>query len=337
MVSKGEEMLREDIKKIQEERLQRQVKYVFNNSEFYNKKFKDAGINPGDIKSLENLSKIPVSSKEEILASFDASDPFGGRLCVPNDKLWYIILPHEAMLSGHPFYTAYTYNDRRILMDQLTRFLRIVGVGTKDLVMTSGQSWELTPRVLESAFTGKETVQDRLGFINMPLEASLVFIDMPRAIYLGEQLKPRIFFSLVSYFDQVNQGIKDQKKVPKDVFQPEIIILRELMDDMPLTDEKEKEYKNEWGGEFYRMLDVQDAAFLAMDCNAHAGLHAWEDMFIVEALSNGEPVPEGKKGKLTITNLWSEATPAIRWQTDYEVILDKSQCKCGGNHLRIKL
>jgi phenylacetate-CoA ligase len=337
LVSKGEEMLREDIKKIQEERLRRQVKYVFNNSEFYNKKFKDAGVNLGDIKSLENLPKIPVSSKEEVLASFDDSDPFGGRLCVPIDKLWYIILPHEAMLSGHPFYTAYTYNDRRVLMDQLTRFLRIVGVGTKDLVMTSGQSWELTPRVFESAFTGQETVQDRLGFINMPLEASLVFIDMPRAIYLGEQLKPRVFFSLVSYFDQVNQGIKDQKKVPKDVFQPEIIVLRELMDDMPLTDEKEKEYKSDWGSEFFRMLDVQDAAFLAMDCNEHNGLHAWEDMFIVEALSDGEPIAEGEKGKLTITNLWSEATPAIRWQTEYEVALDKKQCKCGGNHLRIKM
>lgn len=164
-----------------------------------------------------------------------------------------------------------------------------------------------------------------------------MFIDMPRAIYLGEQLKPRIFFSLVSYFDQVTQGIKGQKKVPKDVFQPEIIVLRELKDDMQLTSEKEKEYKNEWGSEFYRMLDVQDAAFLAMECPEHSGLHAWEDMFIIEALSNGELVAEGKKGKLAITNLWSEATPAIRWQTDYEVTLDKKQCKCGGNHLRIKL
>ena len=336
MVSKGEEMLREDIKKIQEQRLRRQVEYAFNNSEFYRRKFADAGLNPSDIKSLDDLSKIPVTSKEEILSSFSDSDPFGGRLCVPVDKLWYIILPHEAALSGNPFYTAYTYNDRRVLMDQLTRLFRILGVGTKDLVMTSGQSWELTPRVLESAFTTGETVQDRFGFINMPLEASLSFIDVPRAIYLGEQLKPRIFFSLVSYFDQVTQEIKRQDKIPKDVFQPEIIVLRELHDDMPLTDEKEKEYKDDWESEFFKMLDIQDAAFLAMECNKHDGLHAWEDMFIIEALSDGEPVAEGEKGKLTITNLWSEATPAIRWQTEYEVTLDKNQCKCGGNHLRIK-
>jgi len=337
LVSKGEEMLREDIERVQEQRLQREVKYAYNYSEFYRKKFADAGLKPDDVKSLDDLSRIPVTSKEEVLSKFSDSDPFSGRLCVPVDKLWYIILPHEATLSGRPLYTAYTYNDRRVLLEQLTRFFRMLGVGAKDLVMTSGQSWELTPRVLESAFTIQETVQDRLGFINMPLEASLVFIDMPRAIYLGEQLKPRIFFTLVSYFDQVTQGIKSQKKVPKDVFQPEIIVLRELMDDMRLTDEKQKEYKSEWGSEFYRMLDVQDTAFLAMECPEHNGLHAWEDMFIIEALSNGEPVAEGKRGKLTITNLWSEATPAIRWQTDYEVTLDKKRCKCGGNHLRIKL
>jgi len=67
---------------------------------------------------------------------------------------------------------------------------------------------------LESTFTSEHTVQDRLGFINMPLEASLSFIDVPRAIYLGEQLKPKVFFSLVSYFDQVTQEIKKQEKKP---------------------------------------------------------------------------------------------------------------------------
>jgi phenylacetate-CoA ligase len=336
LVSKGEEMPREDIKKIQEQKLRMQVKYVFNNSAFYHRKFVDAGLDPSHIKSLEDLSKIPVTTREEVLSSFSDGDPFGGRLCVPVDKLWYIILPHEAALSGKPFYTAYTYNDRRVLMDQLTRFFRMIGVGIKDLVMISGQSWELTPRVLESAFTIEETVQDRLGFINMPLEASLSFLDVPRAIYLGEQLKPRIFFSLVSYFDQVTQEIKRQQKKPKDVFHPEVVVLREVPDDIQLAAEKKEEYKNEWGSAIFKMLDIQDIAFLSMECPEHTGLHAWEDMFIVEASSGGKPAAAGKKGKLTITNLWSEATPLIRYQTQYEVSLDKNQCKCGGNHLRIK-
>lgn len=144
MVSKGEEMLREDIRKFQEQRLRRQVKYAYNNSEFYRKKFAGAGLKPDDVKSLNDLTKIPVSSKEEVLSQFSDGDPFSGRLCVPVDKLWYIILPHEAALSGSPFYTAYTYNDRRVLLDQLTRFFRMIGVRAKDLVMTSGQSWELS-------------------------------------------------------------------------------------------------------------------------------------------------------------------------------------------------
>lgn len=337
MLLKGEEIPRESIREAQEQMLQTQIRYVFNNSEFYHKKFTDAGLNPSDIKTLEDISKIPPTTKEEILSAFSEDDPFGGRLCVPIDKLWYIILPHEAVLSGNPLYTAYTYNDRRVLMEQLTRFFRMVGVGTKDLVMISGQSWELTPRVLESAFTSEHTVQDRLGFINMPLEASLSFIDVPRAIYLGEQLKPRVFFSLVSYFDQVTQEIKKQEKKPSEVFQPDRIVLRETPDDVQLTDEKRAEYESEWGSEIFRMLDIQDTAFLSMECPEHNGLHAWEDMFIIEALRNGEQIAEGEKGRLTITNLWSEATPLIRYQTEYVVTLDKTQCRCGGNHLRIKI
>ena len=84
------------------------------------------------------------------------------------------------------------------------------------------------------------------------------------------------------------------------------------------------------------MFEVQDNLFYAMDCLEQNGMHVWDDAFYVEALDEkNEVVGPGEVGKLTLTNLFAEGTPIIRYKTDIDVSIEEGVCACGRAHTRI--
>jgi phenylacetate-CoA ligase len=139
-------------------------------------------------------------------------------------------------------------------------------------------------------------------------------------------------FSALPFLSGMEEICKREGSSPKDVKYKSIVV----RDRKAVSKEVKDKLRETWGTKIQTMLYIPENMFYAQDCSDESGLHVWEDMFIVEALDeNNEPVAAGKPGKLTITNLFAEGSPLIRYKTDIDVILNEDVCPCGRTHIRI--
>lgn len=332
-----ETMPRSEITKIQEERLRRQVKYVYENSALHKKKFDKAGIKPSDIKKLEDLKKLPLINREDLEREVTLKDIYGGRLCVPPEKLMLVANPPEAQVKEPLIMTALTDNDRERLVDQMTRTLRMLGLKRGYTLELQASQWEIISRFLEAHFMFRRGVQTLVPFTSIPIEITLFIIDIPRAISLTKFFKPQIIITTVDNAQLMQGELEKQGENPKKEFNPETVVHRIRPLAPILTEQNRKEFEAKWGGRHVKMLDLQDNHFYATECPQCKGMHVWEDEFIVETIDieNGQPTAPGEEGNLAITNLWEEATPIIRYITDKTAKIETEKCNCGRTHARI--
>ncbi|WXG41326.1 MAG: hypothetical protein WED07_11270 [Candidatus Freyarchaeum deiterrae] len=332
-----EVMPQSEITKLQEKRLKRQLTYVYENSALHKKKFDEARVKPADIKTLSNLKKLPLIKREDIEREVTIEDFLGGRCCVPLEKVVIVANPPETQVKEPLVMTAITDNDRERMVDQMTRSLWMLGLKRGDLVEVQASQWELISRFLEAHFMFRRGVQTLVPFTSIPIEITLSLIDIPHALTLTKFFKPHFIISTLDNAQLMQSEIERQGGSPKKDFSPEVVIHRIRPGAPILTEENRKEFVTKWGGKHVKMLDVQDCHFYATECLQCKGMHVWEDEFIVETIdpNNDEPTAPGEKGNLTITNLWEEATPVIRYVTDKVAEIDDEKCSCGRTHARI--
>ena len=334
-----EMMPRKEIEKKQEKKLKAQLKYVYINSAFYNEKFGKAGIKPEDVKSLADLEKLPLTTRDELAKKVSPEDPFSGRCCTSEDKLWCVCTPPEQEIKGSPVYTAYTEDDRDALVDHMLRNLMMVGLIRGMRVEIQASLNELIHRLLERHFMVHRAVQEVFPFTSIPIESSFMTLDLPRMMYLTKFFKPDLLITTTDVAKSLTDEVKKGGETPKDAFGCKIVVHRARFGNPVLTSEQRNEFVKDWGGKHFSMLDVQDNGFFATECSEFSGLHAWEDAFIVEVVDEktGKSLADGEKGKLTVTNLFAEGTPLIRYMTGYDAKITKETCGCGRTHVRIFL
>lgn len=330
-------MPRKDINKIQEERLKRQLIYVYEFSALHKKMFDEAGVKPGDIKNLDDLRKLPLIKREDMEREVTLNDIFGGRCCVPQEKVIIVSNPPEPVVKEPLIMTAITDNDRERLVDQMARTLRMLGLKRDYIVEVQASQWEIISRFIEGHYMFRRGVQSLVPFTSIPIEITLFLIDIPRALNLTRFFKPQIIITTMDNAQLMQGELEKEEGNPKKDFSPEVVVHRIRPTAPILTDENRKEFETNWGGKHVKMLDLQDNHFYATECLECKGMHVWEDEFIVETVdpNNGEPKASGEKGNLAITNLWEEATPLIRYVTDQVVEIKTEKCGCGRTHARI--
>lgn len=335
---KIETMPRTEIEKLQGEKLKRQAQHVYNNSTLHRKKFDEAGIKPGDIKTLADLKKIPPITREDMKKAVTKEDIFGGRLCVPREKLWLLFNPPEIMAQPPLILTAVTHNDRETIVEQLTRFMVMSGMVRGDIVELQASQWEVIGRLLESVHHVHPSVQTTIPFTTIPIESTLSLLDVPRMTYLAAFFKPRVMITTADVAKLMVKEAEKEGKGPKEAFKPQIVIHRTRPGSPILKKDMREEFKKTWGGTHLNMLDIQDNHFYALECEKCNGLHVWEDHFIVETMNpqTGKIESDGA-GNLVITNLTEEATPILRYVSDTKGKLVKQPCECGRTHTRILL
>ncbi|MBS7250971.1 MAG: phenylacetate--CoA ligase family protein [Candidatus Freyarchaeota archaeon] len=334
-----ETMPRKELEKLQEESLKKQLKYVYDNTRFYNKKFKEAGVTPEDFKTLKDIKKFPLTTKQDIKKEVTTDDPFGGRCAIPRDKIWGITTPPEPEIEEPPIMSISTEYEREVLVDHLTRHLVMIGLSNGDILELQASQWESIAALIEGHFRVRRTVQSLIPFTSIPIENTLFLLDAPRATYLTKFFKPNIIITTVDYAKLMMQELEKEKSDPKTAFQPKIVVHR-FRPGSPLLDEKTREeFKRTWGGTHLSMIDLGYGGFYAMECLQCNGHHAWEDGFLVETVEpeTGQPVNPGEKGMLVFTNLYAEATPLVRFATGHNARLDTNPCDCGRTHVRIFL
>jgi phenylacetate-CoA ligase len=312
-VSRGE------LERLQLERLREVVYRIYNNNYHYRKKMKEAKISPEDIKSLEDIKKLPHTTKEDLRELY----PFNTAV-VPLDQIAEIRA--SSGTTGKPTVTLYTMRDIENWSEVMARSLVAAGIVKGDILFIA-YNYHM--------FTGG------FGFHYGALKVGVSAIPAgvgftQRQVMMIKDFGVTALTCVPNYAIRlaevaIEMGIDPAKdtKVRKGVFGAEM-----------WSDAMRKKIESIWDMEtfdIYGMAELYGPG-VAIDCQYHNGLHVWEDHFIVEVIDpkTGEPVDVEEKGELVFTTLTKDAMPLIRYRTrDVSKLLDQKTCDCGRTHRKI--
>jgi len=312
-----ERMPVEELKEIQGEKLCNLVKYVYEHSPFYRKRFDDAGIRPEDIKSLDDVTKLPFTYKKDLRDTYPT-----GMFCVPNNKL--VRFHVSSGTTGKPTVVGYTDNDIKAWTTSLARAMTSIGVGRDD-IMQIGYGYGLFTGGLGMHYGAEET-----GCTVLPASSG----NTDRQIELMQDLGTTVIGCTPSYFLFMIEAAKsagvsfhDDTDLRVGVFGAE-----------PWSEEMRKRIEESAGIKAYDIFGTSELSGpLFTECREQKGIHIWADQFLVEVIDpdTGEPVPNGERGELVITTLVKEALPLIRYRIGDITVLNWDECECGRTHPRI--
>lgn len=320
-----ETMPRERLNKLQGERLVRQVKWVYENSDFYRDLYDRNNVKPEDIKGIEDLRKLPLMTKDDLRDWRSATgDPFNGTLCVPQSML--VKTHHSTGTSGVPNVYGLTRKDYDDSADQGSRTLYRVGMRSGDVTnswLESAMSWHGYTMTAEGA--------RRLGATVFTMETDNRSIAQTTL----EMLNGAGLTSVFVYHPEIDLAyVRQNEIVPKEIH-PD---LRFVYSAALTTPSRRKLLEKAWGVPYHNMGGSGDQYIMASECEHSApGLHMMEDRSIVEVLDPEtlEPVPDGQEGEVVMTNLWAEGCPYIRYRLEDIASPERGACECGSSHMRL--
>jgi phenylacetate-CoA ligase len=312
-----ERMPVDELKAIQEEKLQSLVSYVYNHSTFYKKRFDIAGISPNDIQSLDDVRKLPFTTKQDLRDTY-----LTGMLCVPQE---HVVRYHASSgTTGKPTVVGYTKNDINEWTTSLARGLTSIGVGRGDVVQV-GYGYGL--------FTGGLGLHygvEMVGASAIPTSSG----NTERQIELMQDLGSTAMACTPSYFLYVNEvfnklgiSIVDDTKLKCGLFGAE-----------PWSEEMRRRIEEQTGIKAYDVYGTSEISGpLFTECRYQDGMHIWADQFLIEVIEpdTGERLPDGERGELVVTTLAKEALPLIRYRIGDLTVINSGPCRCGRTHPRI--
>ena len=311
-----ETMPREQLEKLQSERLVAQVARMYEKVELFRKRMDEACLKPSDIKGIEDLHKLPFSYKQDLRDYY----PYG-LFAVPMNEIRRV---HASSgTTGKQIVVGYTDNDLEIWADCFARILKACDQDENSFVHV-GYGLGL--------FTGGFGAHDgalRIGATAIPISSgntqrqiqtmidfgSTVLCCTPSyAMYLGEAIE--------------EMGVKDQLKLQAGIFGAE-----------PWTEEMRHEIEkklNLKAFDIYGLSEIMGPG-VSYECEYQCGMHVCEDHFIAEIIDpdTGEVLPAGAQGELVFTTITNEGFPLIRYRTRDICSLNYEPCKCGRTHVRM--
>lgn len=306
---------RDELADLQWRRLERQLDRVFASSAFYRRKFAAAGIERGDIRTLEDFQQLPLTTKEELRDDQEAHSPFGSTLCVqPEDIAW---LPSTSGSSGRPVMLPRTRGDIDRWVELAARMCRMNGVKPGDLYqLIMAFQWIFTGMVLHEGVmrAGATSINAGMG-------------NTERQIWTLQNMAPRALFATPAYFMHLaaeleSRGIAEQLNVQVAVSGGEIGA------SLP-----------EWKALLKRRIpsittvcDVGGVTEIGTplwsECVHEAGAHVFEDAVLVEILSPESRRP-ASEGEVVYTDLIGEAAPLLRYEVRDIARFTTNPCECG--------
>jgi phenylacetate-CoA ligase len=310
-------MDRGELKKLQSERLVKMVSYVYHNVPYYREKMQKAGVEPGDIRGLEDIEKLPFTTYEDLNKAY----PFG-LAAVPKSEL--VRVHASSGTTGKPKIAVYTRRDIDTWSECAARCLTMAGV-TRDDVIQVGYGYGLFTGGL-GAHYGAEYV----GALVLPMSTG----NTKKLIDMMIDCGATAIACTPSYLLHVAEDLQKAGLVDK------IKLKTAICGAEPWTNEMRASIEKQLGIKAYDIYGLTEilGPGVAADCDAHAGLHIWEDHFLPEILDPAtlKAVPEGQSGELVITTLTKEGMPMIRYRTKDLTSLETSKCSCGRTMARIQ-
>jgi phenylacetate-CoA ligase len=314
---KIETMPRDKLKALQLERLKAKVREVYDKVPFYQLALKEKGITPNDIRTLDDLTKLPFTSK----LNFRDNYPYG-LMAVSLDKV--VRIHSSSGTTGKPIIAPYTQNDIDMWSEVMARTLATAGM-TRDDVMQNAYGYGLFTGGL-----GFHYGAERLGATVIPSGVG----NTKRQILMIQDLGTTVITCTPSYAIILHETAKEMG-----VDFRETKLRLGVCGAEPWSEQMRNDIESRMGISainIYGLTEVVGPG-VSVECEHKCGMHIWEDHFLTEVINpqTGEHVPPGQMGELVFTTLTKEAQPVIRFRTRDLVSLSTDTCKCGRTMVRM--
>ena len=308
---------REQIKAWQDERLVKQVKHVWDNVPYYRKKMEEKGLTPDDIKSSDDLYKLPFLSKYDLREAY----PYG-LLAEPLSNC--VRIHSTSGTTGKRVVAFYTQHDIDLWDDCCARAITAAG-GTKEDVCQVAYGFGL--------FTGGAGLNGgshKVGCLTVPFSSG----NTERQIMFIQDLQATILCCTPSYAAYLGESMKEMGLTPDQIpLKAGIFGAEAWSEEMRRDIEKTLGIK---AFDIYGLTEISGPG-VAFECSAQSGMHINEDHFIAEIIDpvTEEVLPEGSQGELVFTSITKEAFPLLRYRTRDICVLSREKCPCGRTHVKM--
>ena len=302
---------REKIVALQNERLAATVRRVYENVPFYRNKMEQAGVTPDDIRTIDDLHKLPFSYKQDLRDTY----PYG-LFAVPMKDV--VRLHASSGTTGKQIVVGYTRNDLEVWDECVARALTAAGCTDEDIVHVSYGYGLFTGGL------GADGGAKRIGATTIPVSSG----NTQRQVTILKDFGSTILCCTPSYALHIaevlyaNGYTKDDIKLKAGVFGAE-----------PWTNEMRRQIEDLLGLTAYDIYGLTEiiGPGVAFECKEQTGMHVNEDHFIVEVIDpdTGEVLPEGTQGELVFTCITKEAFPILRYRTRDIGVITRGKCSCG--------
>ena len=308
---------REEIKAMQDERIVAQVKHVWENVPYYRKKMEEKGVTPDDIKGIDDIYKLPFTSKADLREGY----PYG-LLAKPLSEC--VRIHSTSGTTGKRVMAYYTQHDIDLWYDCCARAITAVG-GTKDDVVQVAYGYGLF-----TGGAGLDGGSHKVGCLTVPASSG----NTERQIMFIQDMKSTILCCTPSYAAYLGETMKEMGLTPD-----EIPLKAGIFGAEAWSEEMRKDIEKTMGIKAYDIYGLTELSGpgVSFECSEQRGMHINEDHFYAEIIdpNTGEVLPAGSKGELVFTALTKEAFPVMRYRTRDICQLNYEQCSCGRTHVRM--
>jgi len=307
----------EEIKKLQSEKLVKQVKHVYENVEYYRNLMDEKGVKPEDIKGIEDLHKLPFLTKADLRDAY----PYG-LLAKPLDEC--VRIQSTSGTTGRRVIAFYTQHDIDLWEDCCARAIVAVGGSEKDVCQVAyGYG-------LFTGGPGLNGGSHKVGCLTLPMSSG----NTERQIQFMMDLSATIICCTPSYAAYVGETLKEQGYTPD-----QIPLKAGIFGAEAWTEEMRQNIQDTLGIKAYDIYGLTETSGpgVSFECEEQTGMHINEDHFLAEIIDpdTGEVLPEGEKGELVFTALDKEAFPLLRYRTRDICVLSRKPCSCGRTHIKM--
>ncbi|WP_291530270.1 phenylacetate--CoA ligase [Bacteroides sp. UBA939] len=310
-------MSREKLQELQLHRLRKSIN-IAENSPHYSKVFKEHGITADSIRTIDDIRKIPFTTKADMRANY----PFG--LVSGNMREDGVRIHSSSGTTGTPTVIVHSQHDLSSWANLVARCLYMVGVRKTDAFQNSSGYGMFTGGL------GFQYGAERLGALTIPAGAG----NSKRQLKFITDFETTVLHAIPSYAIRLAEVFQEEGIDPTSTSLKTLLIGAE-----PHTDEQRKKIEHMLGVKAYNSFGMSEmnGPGVAFECQEQNGMHIWEDCYYVEIIDpeTGEPVPEGEIGELVLTTLDREMMPLFRYRTRDLTRILPGECPCGRTHVRI--
>jgi phenylacetate-CoA ligase len=311
-------MEREELRNLQGERLQAMVEKVYFNVPFYRLKLQEKGIEPGDIRTIDDLQKLPFTTKQDLRDNY----PFG-LFAVPQQEI--VRLHASSGTTGKSTVVGYTHNDILMWSEVVARSLTMAGVTKSDIIQVAYGYGLFTGGL------GLHYGAEKIGASVIPISGG----NTKKQLQLMEDFGSTAIACTPSYAAYLGEALAEEK-----IDRKNIRLKAGIFGAEPWTEEMRAQIERLLGLKAYDIYGLSEVIGpgVSMECQCQKGMHIFEDHFIPEIIDpeTGDVLPYGELGELVFTTVTKEAMPLVRYRTRDLTRLHAETCQCGRTLVRME-